>query len=189
MSRFKLLAFLAFVLLVSVPSGTAQAQTPASVNVSQNAEYGDILVDANGMTLYLFTNDERDKSNCAGGCATAWPPLVTVGDPTAGEGVTGDKLGTITRDDGYTQVTYNGWPLYYFAPDEKPGDTKGQNVGDVWFVVDTAGQAVRPATSEPPSVGDTAIPVMARIGLIVSLLLITTGGLILVRVRTSARRA
>ena len=71
MSRFKLLAFLAFVLLVSVPSGTAQAQTPASVNVSQNAEYGDILVDANGMTLYLFTNDERNKSNCSGGCATA----------------------------------------------------------------------------------------------------------------------
>ena len=105
MSRFTLLAFLAFVLLVSVPLGTALAQTQASVNVSQNAEYGDILVNASGMTLYLFTNDERNKSNCAGGYATAWPPLLTVGDPTAGEGIAADKLATTTRDDGSTQVT------------------------------------------------------------------------------------
>ena len=153
LSRFKLLTFLVFVLLVlvSVPLGTAQAQTPASVNVSQNAQYGDILVDASGMTLYLFTNDDPNKSNCSGGCGTAWPPLLTEGGPTAGEGVTADKLGTITRDDGSTQVTYNGWPLYYFARDEKPGDTNGQNVGNVWFVIDPEGQAVRPAVVETPS--------------------------------------
>ena len=137
MPRFKLLAFLAFVLLVSLPLGTAQAQTPASVDVSQNAEYGDILVDAGGMTLYLFTDDERDKSNCSGGCAGAWPPLLTVGDPTAGDGVRADKLSTIARDDASTQVTYNGWPLYYFAQDENPGDTKGQY--GTWFVVSISG--------------------------------------------------
>ena len=109
-------------------------------------------------------------------------------------------LGTTTRPDGNSQVTYNGVPLYYFANDEKPGDTNGQTVGDVWFVVDPIGGAVgmpesaaptpAPATSpalisagdaELPSVGDSAVPSLARWGLISSLALIGVGGMILIR--------
>jgi predicted lipoprotein with Yx(FWY)xxD motif len=67
----------------------------------------------------------------------------TVGAPAAGEGATAGLLGTITRQDGSTQVTYGGKPLYYFANDEKPGDTKGQNVGGNWFVLSAAGEAIR----------------------------------------------
>ena len=110
----KALVLLALIVLLSIHAGTAHAQEATTVEISQNAEFGDILTDAGGNTVYLFTEDERNKSNCAGGCATAWPPLLTVGDPTAGEGVNADRLGTITRDDGSTQVAYNGWPLYYF---------------------------------------------------------------------------
>jgi predicted lipoprotein with Yx(FWY)xxD motif len=154
----------------------------AAVNTVEDATYGTILVEASGRTLYLFTNDERNKSNCSGGCGTAWPPLLTAGGPTAGEGVTADRLGTITRDDGYTQVTYNGWPLYYVARDEKPGDTSGQNVGDVWFVIDLAGQAVRPAVVEPPSVGDSTLPSVVLAGLsLVGVLLLGSGGVLLRR--------
>jgi predicted lipoprotein with Yx(FWY)xxD motif len=58
------------------------------------------------------------------------------------EGADGALLGTIIRDDGTVQVTYNDLPLYYFANDAKPGDTVGQNVGGVWFVVTTAEAAV-----------------------------------------------
>ena len=101
-------------------------QNNAAVNLAENPDFGTILVEASGRTLYLFTVDEREKSNCSGGCATAWPPLLTIGDPTAGEGVNADRLGTITREDGSTQVTYNGWPLYYFQNDQEPGDTTGQ---------------------------------------------------------------
>ena len=112
---------------------------PAVVNVGQNATLGSFLVDSNGMTLYLFTTDTPNTSTCYGPCAIAWPPLLTSGAPTAGTGVTASLLGTTTRTDGTTQVTYNGWPLYYFASDKAPGDTTGENVQNVWFVITPAG--------------------------------------------------
>jgi predicted lipoprotein with Yx(FWY)xxD motif len=96
---------------------------------------GTVLAEAGGRTLYGFANDEENVSRCTGECALAWPPLLTVGDPYAGEGVAADRLGTIARDDGSTQVTYNGRPLYRFSQDEKPGDAKGHNQGGVWSVV------------------------------------------------------
>lgn len=104
------------------------------IKVSSNAELGEFLVDEKGMTLYLFTKDTPGVSNCSGSCLTAWPPLLTSGEPRADDGVTG-KLGTITRDDGSLQVTYNDLPLYYYITDVKPGDTTGHEVGGVWFVV------------------------------------------------------
>ena len=135
------LVFLALIALLSIRAGTALAQEPPTVEISQHAELGDILTDAGGNTLYLFTKDERNRSNCSGGCAGAWPPLLTVGDPTAGEGVNAQRLETITSEDGSTQVAYNGWPLYYFARDENPGDTKGQ-YGE-WFVVSAFGGPIQ----------------------------------------------
>ena len=84
-------------------------------------------------------------------------PLLTVRDASAGEGVTIDALGSITRDDGSNQVTYNGWPLYYFAGDETPGDAEGQNSGGVWFVVSVYGGPTQDnatvTTSEHPQLG------------------------------------
>jgi predicted lipoprotein with Yx(FWY)xxD motif len=106
----------------------------STVMVRSDADLGDLLVDARGMTLYLFTNDQPSVSNCYDACATAWPPLLTDSDPTGPDAVTAG-LGTAQRTDGGTQVTYNGMPLYYWAKDQKPGDTTGQNVGGVWFVV------------------------------------------------------
>ena len=101
-----------------------------------DSSLGQILVDANGMSLYMFDKDEPDKSNCYEGCAVKWPPLlVNAGEqPTAGEGVTA-KLGVTERTDGTYQVTANGWPLYYWFKDVNPGDVLGQAVGDVWWVL------------------------------------------------------
>lgn len=111
--------------------------TPAdapTVAVRSAGDLGDILVDPRGMTLYLYTRDEPGVSNCYGQCATAWPPLLTNADPSGPDVVSGG-LGTTTRTDGSLQVTYNGMPLYSWQKDQKPGDTTGQNVGGVWFVV------------------------------------------------------
>lgn len=111
-----------------------------SVVVAEHPEHGPILVGPTGMTLYLFTNDEPNVTNCYEGCAFRWPPLVGAFNPAAGvaplagEGVTGE-LGLIERDDGGMQVTYNGQPLYYWINDTLPGDATGQNVGEVWFVL------------------------------------------------------
>ena len=123
----------------AMPTDTAMppagASGPAAVMVGQNSTLGSFLVDSQGMTLYLYTNDAPNTSNCYGGCATSWPPLLTNGAPTAGMGVTASMLGTTTRTDGTTQVTYNGWPLYYFAGDSAAGDTAGEGKGSVWYVI------------------------------------------------------
>ncbi|MFT3891393.1 MAG: hypothetical protein QM730_07140 [Anaerolineales bacterium] len=114
----------------------------ATVSLGTNDTLGTFLVDQNGMTLYLFTKDTPNTTTCYDKCATAWPPLLTTGAPVAGDGVDASKLGTVTRTDGTTQVTYNGWPLYYYAQDKAPGDVTGQDVGGVWYVLSPAGDKV-----------------------------------------------
>ena len=121
----------------AAPSG------PAMVNVGKDAKLGSILVDDKGMTLYLFTKDTPNTSTCYDKCATAWPPLLTTGNAVGGSGLDASKFGTTTRTDGTTQVTYNGWPLYYFAKDLKAGDVTGQGVGTVWFVISPTGDAMK----------------------------------------------
>jgi predicted lipoprotein with Yx(FWY)xxD motif len=86
------------------------------------------------MTLYIYTKDTPGTSVCYDQCAVNWPPLIVTDPPTAPDGVTG-KLGTTTRKDGKLQVTYNDKPLYLFIGDTKAGDTTGQGVGNVWFIV------------------------------------------------------
>ncbi|WP_211658806.1 COG4315 family predicted lipoprotein [Phytoactinopolyspora halophila] len=106
-----------------------------------DTDAGEILVDHEGRTVYLFTEDSPGQSACVDeDCLSAWPILE--GEFEAGEGVDADLLGTIERDDGMTQATYGDWPLYYFASDEGPGDIQGQGVNDVWFVLDPAGNAI-----------------------------------------------
>ena len=86
--------------------------------------------------------DEPNQSHCISECALAWPPLLTVGSPTPEAGAAEDRLDSVRREDGYLQVKYNGWPLYYYAPDETPGDTLGQGLGDLMFVVSPSGEAI-----------------------------------------------
>ena len=142
------------------PEATAAAVVPvtgaAAVALGQNDSLGSFLVDDKGMTLYLFTKDTPDTSNCYEKCATAWPPLLTTGEATAGEGVDASMLGTTTRTDGTVQVTYNGWPLYYYEKDKASGDVIGQDVGGVWYVVSPEGEMIQSAqateqVTEPPA--------------------------------------
>ncbi len=121
----------------------AAASGPANVAMAKNAQLGSLLVGDNGMTLYLYTKDTPNTSTCYGKCLAAWPAFLTAGSPVAGDGVDASKLGTTTRTDGSTQVTYNGWPLYYFAKDKQPGDTTGQGVGSVWYLVSPKGDAIK----------------------------------------------
>jgi len=126
--------------VAAAPAGPAG---PAMVNVGKNAQFSSFLVDDKGMALYLYTKDSPGTTVCYDKCATAWPPLLSTGNAVAGGGVDASKLGTTARKDGTTQVTYNGWPLYYFAKDKQAGDTTGQNVGTVWFLISPAGDAVK----------------------------------------------
>lgn len=108
-------------------AGGSSSSSGETVEAESVGTIGTVLVaGSNGMTVYTFTKDVKDsgKSACNAGCIDKWPALTATGTPTGGDGVTG-KLGTITRDDGTTQVTYNGLPLYFFANDKAPGDANG----------------------------------------------------------------
>jgi predicted lipoprotein with Yx(FWY)xxD motif len=127
-------------------TSSEEAMGAGPVVTTSETDLGQILVDGEGMTLYLFTQDSPNTSVCVDDCLAAWPILE--GEPTAGEGADDSKLGSFTREDGRVQATYNEWPLYYFAQDQAPGDTTGQAVNDVWWVIDRDGEAVTGAADD-----------------------------------------
>jgi predicted lipoprotein with Yx(FWY)xxD motif/uncharacterized cupredoxin-like copper-binding protein len=130
-----LLAMSASAFAQGTPEASPEPAPPITVFVRQDPALGPILTDPNGMTLYLFTQDTvPGESTCYDQCAANWPPF-TAPEPLGLPGGVEGELTTITRTDGTTQIAYNGIPLYYFAKDTQPGETNGQGVGDVWFVV------------------------------------------------------
>ena len=140
----------------AAPAAAAPAAAAPTVMLAKNDKLGSFLVDAKSMTLYLFTKDSPNTSNCYDKCAIAWPPLLTTGAPVPGEGLDAAKLGTTKRKDGAMQVTYNGWPLYYYVKDSKAGDTVGQDVGQVWYVISPAGDQVASAAAAPAAAAPAA---------------------------------
>jgi predicted lipoprotein with Yx(FWY)xxD motif len=111
---------------------------------TSDSQYGQVLFGGNDQAIYYFDKESGSKSECYGACAEAWPPVLTEGDPQAGSGVQAGLLGTTPRDDGTTQVTYDGHPLYYYVDDPK-GEVLCHNVdefGGLWLAVQGNGQAV-----------------------------------------------
>jgi len=128
----------------TTPAPTANAPGGASVALAHSG-LGRVLVDGQGRTLYLWKADPGGKSTCDGACASDWPPLTTSKKPVAGHGVSASKLGTTTRGDGTTEVTYNGHPLYTYAGDVAPGQTTGQGsdaFGAEWYALSAAGDEI-----------------------------------------------
>jgi predicted lipoprotein with Yx(FWY)xxD motif len=127
------------------PSTAPPAALGTTINVG-TTRLGNVLVDANGLTVYLFLADKGTVSSCnSPSCVQYWPPVLTTGAPQAGAGVNGSLLGAATRADGSTQVTYAGHPLYLFASDQKVGDAKGQALnafGGPWYVVSPSGAQI-----------------------------------------------
>jgi predicted lipoprotein with Yx(FWY)xxD motif len=122
---------------------TADGRT-ATLGVANNS-LGQVLVDSQGRTLYLFRRDSGARSACSGSCAVDWPPLRTTGKPTVGTGAKPAITMTEARSDGRAQITYNGHPLYRFSGDQKPGDTNGQGqdaFGGLWYAVSPSGDEV-----------------------------------------------
>ena len=118
-------------------AGVALGAQP-TVQVRFDERLGFFLTGPEGRTLYVFARDVPGTSNCYGNCEQIWPPLVVdPGPPVAPPGLPG-QLGTTTRRDGRRQVTYNGWPLYYWVGDTAPGQANGQGVNDVWWVANLA---------------------------------------------------
>ena len=126
------------------PSESSEpSEPPADATVAVvDSDLEQIVVDAEGRTLYVFLADTGSDSTCYDDCEGSWPPLTVEGEPIAGDGIDASMLGTTEREDGSVQVTLDGHPLYHFAADETPGDMNGQGVGDVWYVVSPEGEAI-----------------------------------------------
>jgi len=134
----------------STTSSSTQAAAPttgssggaATIDVADNPKLGQVLVDSKGNTVYLFEKDESNESYCNGSCAKVWPPVTTNGQPKAGSGVSG-KLTTLKRDDGSTQVVFDGHPLYTYVKDTDTEDAYGNGLaqfGAEWYGLRPNGQ-------------------------------------------------
>jgi len=134
----------------SAASSSSAGSSETLLTTEDTAAYGTIVVDGQGMTVYMFDKDVQGSgaSTCSGQCLVAWPAVVAESGAPQVEGVTGE-VGTITRDDGTLQVTLAGWPLYHWQDDSEPGDITGQAVQDVWWVLAPDGTPVR--TTPPAS--------------------------------------
>ena len=127
----------------------ASSGSPPTVRV-ENSALGEILVDMQGRTLYLFKADSGRVSACDGACAAAWPPLLAHGNPRVAGGANVSLVSTIQRSSGARQLAYNGHPLYLYAGDQKPGDVNGQGVtafGAPWYALSPAGNQVTSSSS------------------------------------------
>lgn len=145
--KYPALHFAGSILAVSVllSAQVAVGAETATVDTHTSDEYGPYLVDGEGMSLYLFEPDKQGESTCYDACANAWPPLVSSAAPKAQGKADPVLLGTFERKGGTQQVTYNGWPLYYFVKDKQPGDITGQDVegfGGEWYLVAPDGSSV-----------------------------------------------
>ncbi|TDB75618.1 hypothetical protein E1165_10280 [Micromonospora sp. KC723] len=134
---------------VSASPGAPGEQPPLPADVQLTdalvgksvARMGKVVTDQEGFILYRFDKDSDNppSSNCVDKCAAVWPPALTDGNPQL-EGVSDDKVGTVTRQDGTRQITIGGWPVYKYIGDKKPGQWKGQGVGGTWFVIQPNGK-------------------------------------------------
>ncbi|HEX3219641.1 MAG TPA: hypothetical protein VHU77_06400 [Candidatus Limnocylindria bacterium] len=137
----------------STPVASASASESAAASASaggggtaeidaEDSPLGTILVDADGNTIYFFSDDSKGVSTCTGDCIANWPAVNASTTPEAGNGVTA-KLGTLDHPGGSPQLTVNGFPAYYFAGDQKAGDTNGQGLFGKWFVFGPDGAPVK----------------------------------------------
>ncbi|MEV6898326.1 hypothetical protein [Amycolatopsis sp. NPDC051372] len=124
----------------------SSAAAPATVGEA-NTSLGTVLTNAKGFTLYTFDEDKPGMSACTdSGCKSLWPPITGPAQPANGVSLPG-QLATFTRSDGIQQATFNGKPVYTYAQDSAPGQTKGDGVLGTWHALVVTPGGVAPATT------------------------------------------
>lgn len=151
--NMKLAAMLIGLALPFCAAHPAAAQE-VTLQARQSVAWGPVIVDQDGRSLYVFSLDNAsgNAGACAEECLRKWPPLLTEGPPATGPGVEADRVSTITRPEGM-QVTYDGWPLYYYLEDQG-GDTHGQDkreFGGPWHLIAPDGAVVTQTVPATPS--------------------------------------
>ncbi len=114
---------------------TSSANADVVIRLGTQPDTQNVLVDGNGMSLYVSLKDTQGKSNCDAQCQTTWRPVLATGRIIAGNGVKQSNIGILLQPNGSRQVTYLGAPLYEYNQDEAPGDVKGQGLDGSWYLV------------------------------------------------------
>jgi predicted lipoprotein with Yx(FWY)xxD motif len=130
-------------------TGSASAMTMKTATLTVGGKSMVVLTNAQGMTLYYRTSD-TPTSICSGGCASAWPPVLSKTMPSVSAKLPGTL--SLMNDANGSQVAYNGHPLYTYSGDSAPGQANGEGFGNIWFVAPTD----LPATTTPS--GSTPTP-------------------------------
>ncbi|MEX0863657.1 MAG: hypothetical protein WD269_02135 [Acidimicrobiia bacterium] len=145
----------------TAPQGTTGPGSSAPAGgdgvTTANTDLGTILVDPDGRTMYVFTQDTEGESTCYDDCAALWPSVPA--DAPIGSGLDASLFGSTTRTDGASQLTLDGQPLYIYTPDTAPGDTLGQGFGGVWFVVGADGAMIGGPEAAQGGSGEGRTPV------------------------------
>jgi predicted lipoprotein with Yx(FWY)xxD motif len=143
----------------AAPTQVTPTPVPDTIGVTTNPQYGPILTDANGKTLYYFTKDTPGSgtSVCTLGCPGAWPPF-NAADIRVSPPLQASDFGTITRADGTKQTTWKGWPLYYYAADTAAGDTKGYGINGFWYMIAPTGVVTLSPTTTIATTRPTTVP-------------------------------
>jgi len=127
----------------SFPNPTSTYGAPVSTTLTvAPSKFGPVVANDRGQALYVYTDDMATTSACtAVWCLVDWPPLEVSGVPTTAPGISA-PTGVITGAGGVRQVTLAGHPLYTFAGDLRRGDTRGQAIGDDWFLISPSGSVL-----------------------------------------------
>lgn len=137
--------FIVATIIATAMTNGASAGEINALKVVEKPGLGSYLVTSDGISVYLFEKDNPGTSKCYDQCAQVWPPVTAEELPSAEGLVEAEKLDLIQREEGKQQVTYNGWPLYTYAPDTSPGDIKGQDIegfGAEWYLIGPNGEKV-----------------------------------------------
>jgi predicted lipoprotein with Yx(FWY)xxD motif len=133
-------------------AGSGSSSTSGDVMVkSVKSSIGTILESTSGKAIYWFAPDTKTKSMCNGSCATYWPPVLGHAEAASGTSLPG-TFGTIKRNDGKTQATYDGHPLYYYAGDSSAGMVTGNDVnasGGLWWAMTPSGAKIKSTKAQP----------------------------------------
>lgn len=145
---------------------SAQDAEAPTLRLSEEGGFGEHLVTGEGMSVYAYSEDAEGESACTGRCTENWPPLLVDGEPVVGEGVDASLVGTIEREDGGTQVTYAGQPLYTYARDEATADANGQALGERFFLVAAGGDTITQSLPafERPEVSEEVLAALMEEG-------------------------
>ena len=148
------------------PNAASSRAAEASVTVKAANLPGldAVLVNGDGRTFYVLASEQGGRITCivSDGCTKYWSPAVLppgMARGIAGAGVKASLFGAERSPTSDLRLTYDGWPLYTYVGDRRPGQATGQGVKDafgVWWVLSASGTPIKSGAPAPKAPAPTS---------------------------------